>query len=688
MAGERTVKVRFDGDATGVKKAGEDGEKAVGKWSKSVDAASVAVGAAAARAGEALVGMLSDSVGQALEQSQIKAQLAASLNSSAPVAQQAGEAAGDLFSRGVVGSFDEAAAAVRATLQNNLVPANAGKKELDAVAARVSNLATLMGEDATSVGRAISQMVRTGIADSSEQAFDILARGTQLGINKSEDLLDTFNEYGTQFRKLGIDGPQALGLLNQAIKGGARDADLAADAIKEFSIRAVDGSTTTAQGFKALGLNAGQMSAAIAAGGDKANAAFDTTIDKLSAIQDPLKRSQIATKLFGTQAEDLGDALFKLDPSTAAKGLDGLAGSADKAGKTMEQSAGARVQAFQRMLQEKLVNTLGEVVGWMDRNQELVKTLATVLGPIAGIITAIVVAVKIWTVAQAALDVVLNANPIGLIVAGVALLVAGIVLIATKTKFFQTIWGATWGFIKDVAAAVGNWFMNTLWPLIKAVFDFIVAYVKFVLSVWKAVFNAIVTVIKFFYNSWLTYVNLIVTVIKKINAAVTAVYNYVVDKFNSVVRFIAGVGSRIAAGAKGMWDGIKNSFKSAINWIIDKWNNLSFSLPTVNTPFGSIGGFTLNTPNIGRLASGGWAQGGRTYLTGENGPELITMGRGSSAYVNSADNTAAMTGNAVPVVHVYIGDRELTDMIDVQVESSDRQKRRRASSRVAGGVSA
>lgn len=684
MAGERTVKIRFVGDSRGVEQAADRGGAAVTKWGGAVEKANGVAAKAAAIGGAAVAAALGAAVATGLEQSQIKAKLAAQLGATGPAAKVAGDAAGDLYARGVVGSMEEAAAAVKTVFQNGLVPKDAGKAEIDAVAARVSSLAVTLDEDASAVGRAVSQMVKTGIADSSEEAFDLLAKGTQLGINKSEDLLDTFNEYGTQFRKLGIDGPQSLGLLNQAIQAGARDSDVAADALKEFTLRAVDvANPETISGFKAIGLNAADMGAAIAAGGDRANVALDKTLDGIRAIKDPVERAKVATQLFGTQAEDLGDALFAMDPSSAAKGIGEIGGAAAQAGKTLEESAGAQVAAFTRQLQEGLVNALASVIGWVQRNEAVVKTLAAVLIPIAGIIGTIVAATKVYTAVQTALNVVMAANPIGLVVLAIAALIAIVVLIATKTKFFQTIWAAVWPKIRAAAEAVGNWFTRTLWPSLKKAFDQLVAVLKFLFSTWKTYFNFILGLGRSLVSGYVSYVTSVVNVLRRIISAVIDVYNAVTSWFGKVIGYVRGLPGKIRSATSGMWNGIKDSFRSAINYVVDRWNSLSFTLPSVNTPFGKIGGTTISTPDLPRLATGGWMQPGRTYLTGENGPELLTSER--RAYVNDAGSTAGMLGGGgAPTVQVFIGERELTDIVDVRVTQNNRQLRRAAGARLAG----
>lgn len=62
-----------------------------------------------------------------------------------------------------------------------------------------------------------------------------------------------------------------------------------------------------------------------------------------------------------------------------------------------------------------------------------------------------------WTGVQWLLNAALTANPIGLVIVAIAALVAIIVLIATKTTWFQTAWKFAWNGIKTAAVAVWDW---------------------------------------------------------------------------------------------------------------------------------------------------------------------------------------------------------------------------------------
>lgn len=97
--------------------------------------------------------------------------------------------------------------------------------------------------------------------------------------------------------------------------------------------------------------------------------------------------------------------------------------------------------------------------------------------------------------------------------------------------------------------------------------------------------------------------------------------------WDDIVGFVKKMPGRIASAAHGMWDGIKDAFRSAINFIIRGWNGLQFKLPSIDTHIpgiGKIGGFTLGTPNIPLLAAGGVVKarpGGTMVIAGEGGDD-------------------------------------------------------------------
>lgn len=262
-----------------------------------------------------------------------------------------GRAAAEAYAGNFGESLDANFQTARQAIQTGLLDPNKTQAEAQRVIQSLSGIADVMEEDVAPVSRATAQLLRTGLAKSADEAFDIIVKGQQAGLNASEDWLDTINEYSTQWRKLGLEGDQVLGLLSQGVRAGARDTDVAADALKEFSIRAIDGSTTTKAGFDAIGLSASDMSAKIAAGGPQAAEALDLTLDKLRAIEDPTARAAAAVQLFGTQAEDMGDALYAMDLSTAVDQLGQVEGAAKRAIDTLGDNSAGQIESAKRNIE-------------------------------------------------------------------------------------------------------------------------------------------------------------------------------------------------------------------------------------------------------------------------------------------------------------------------------------------------
>jgi hypothetical protein len=374
-----------------------------------MEKASMAVGVAS---GVALTAGLTEAINLSGSRGKIQAQLGVTADES----KRIGGVAGKLFSNAYGGSMDEVNTAITSVIQNMDGMRGASSAALEQTTAKAITTAQVLGDDVGKTTEAVAQIMRTGLAKNSSEAFDILTRGAQLGGNKAQDLLDTFTEYSTQFRNMGLSGNQAMGLINQGLAGGARNADLVADTIKEFSIEAVAGGARVKGGFQSLGLNADQMVAKFAKGGPTAAKAFDTVLDKLRGIEDPAKRNAVAIELFGTKAEDMGAALFKLDPSKAVNSLGQVAGAADKAGKAMGETAQSRLTTFTRTIQTNVVNALDGLVSKFNALSPETQAMIAKFGAIAAV--AAPAAFALYKIGSAAVATVKGVISFGSAVAG------------------------------------------------------------------------------------------------------------------------------------------------------------------------------------------------------------------------------------------------------------------------------
>lgn len=211
-----------------------------------------------------------------------------------------GQIAQDIYKTGKGESFQEIADALVNIRQSSKLAGD----ELKTAANAALLLKDSFGMETAETTRAATALMKNfGI--SAEEAYGLIAYGAQNGANRNGDLADILNEYSVHYKALGLNANQFVDTLVKGADAGSFSIDKIGDAIKEFNIRSKDASDSSAEAFKALGLNANNMFAQFAAGGNTAEAAFFQTVQALNAIEDPVKKNTIGVALFGTMFEDL-----------------------------------------------------------------------------------------------------------------------------------------------------------------------------------------------------------------------------------------------------------------------------------------------------------------------------------------------------------------------------------------------
>lgn len=355
-----------DSALEGVKgKAGEAGEDSGEEFGASIIAALATIPIAGAvigigaAAGKALIAGFNDGLQIEVGFDRLEALTGVSPADALRLGRAAGEAYANVFGESIESNMDT----TRLALQFRIIDPAATTRDAQLVIQGLSGIADVLGEEVQPVAAATAAMLSSGVVKSSQEAFDVIATGARNGVNRAEDLLDTFTEYPALFARLGLSGPEALGLISQGLKAGARNSDLAADALKEFQIRATDASVASAEGFKALGFDAEEMTAKIARGGVEARDGLQEVLQKLRETEDPVVRNAAAVALFGTQAEDLGSALFAMDLSTAVDQLNGVTGSAQKMFDTLAGNDATKIEQAQRNIEVAADGIKGALAG-------------------------------------------------------------------------------------------------------------------------------------------------------------------------------------------------------------------------------------------------------------------------------------------------------------------------------------
>lgn len=227
-------------------------------------------------------------------------QIGAATGTTGKELEQLGQIAQNVYSHNFGDSLEDVADGISVVRQNTQLMG----EELQAATEAGFALRDTFGYELSESARTASALMKNFGIDANK-AYNIIATGAQKGADQNGDLLDTLNEYSTQYAALGLSADQFVNGLIAGAEAGVFSIDKVGDAVKEFNIRAKDGSKSTTSAFATLGLKASTTMQAFAKGGDTAQKAFFEVVKALEAMKDPVEKNQTAVALFGTQYEDL-----------------------------------------------------------------------------------------------------------------------------------------------------------------------------------------------------------------------------------------------------------------------------------------------------------------------------------------------------------------------------------------------
>lgn len=282
------------------------------------------------------------------------------LGVTAEEAEKLKQVAKNLYNDGFGESLGECVNDLVLLQQNIKETSNMTDEQKGKLLEQISTVKTLFGVESEELTRTLNNMLKNGVIDNIQEGLDLITVGFQNGLNSGGDLLDVLYEYSPQFKKLGLDGQDALEMIKSGLDAGGYNADKMADALKELSIRVIDGSNTTKEGFELIGLNADEMAKKFAQGGDVAKEALNQTIEGLKNMKDPIKQDLAGVDLFGTMWEDSSKQAI-LAMGNIGAGLGDIIGATQKAGEEVNNSIGKKFTASIRKLKDSLL-PLGEAL--------------------------------------------------------------------------------------------------------------------------------------------------------------------------------------------------------------------------------------------------------------------------------------------------------------------------------------
>ena len=241
---------------------------------------------------------------------------------------------------------------------------------------------------------------------------------------------------------------------------------------------------------------------------------------------------------------------------------------------------------------------------------------------------------KIVAISQKALNAVMKANPIGLVVTAIMALIAAFVHLWDNSEAFRKFWINLWETIKAAAKAVVDWFVVAF----EAVADFFRKFGENVKKIFRGAWNGVKAawsgVTNFFGNVW-----------SGIEKAFSKTVSWFKDIFSKAWQGIKNVFAPVGDFFGGIWDTIKEkfstigtkvaeaiggAFKSAINAVIATVegainlipNAINGAIHLINKlPGVEIG--KIPTVSLPRLARGGVLKKGQVGLLEGDGAEAV-----------------------------------------------------------------
>ena len=511
-------------------------------------------------------------------------------------------------------------------------------------------------EESTRAAAAITK----NFGGSAKEAFSLIAAGAQNGLDYSGELIDTINEYSSQFSKLGFTADGMFQLLQSGADSTAWNLDKVGDAIKEFSIRAMDGSDTTVQAFQDLGYNANAMMETFAGGGEDANKAFFDVLNTLMDMDDQVKRDALGVALFGTMWEDLGAEAMQAmaDASTAAydtqgaleqinsvryndleSAMQGVKRQAEgilwTIGEQLEPyildglnflsatvipNVQTAVEKLGGYVQSNVIPTIKTAAQWIGENKDMLLTLAGAIttavgafmalrtagqaaGAIKGIGTVLGTAVKQGGLLKTVVG--LLGGQFTVIIAIIAAVAGAFVILWNRSEQFRNAVMGMLGRVQPLLQALGN-FASMIWSNLAPALQFVAELIL------NGLQNAFVT---------------IAPIVENIMGVLTGLIEFLTGVFSGNWEMAwQGICDIVSNLVQGLVQIVKlpiNAIIGAVNSVIGAINNCGFTIPDWVPVLGGKS-FSINLPTIPMLAAGGIATAPTLAMIGEGGePEAV-----------------------------------------------------------------
>jgi TP901 family phage tail tape measure protein len=509
--------------------------------------------------------------------------------------------------------------------------------ELEKATQQFLKFADITGTDATNAVQIVSKAIEGAGLDSKEYTvlLDQLAVAAQASGVSVDTLADGITKNGATMRSLGFDTSETIAIIAQMEKAGVNTETAFAGMKKAAAEWAKDGKDPREE--------------------------FQKTIDLISNASSDTKAAEIALENFGNKAgNELADAIRtgRFEYSEFVKTVTGSSGTVNKtyeetqseldkaklATQNLKVSAADMIDKvvtkyspqIQKALEkiqniiDKLFPAIEKAFTWISKNGGTVASVIIGIGTAIGVFVAATTGVTALKTAFTGLWAVMSANPVGLVVAAIAGLVAAIVTLWNTNEDFRNWVIGAWETIKSAVetaiTAVAEFFQSA-WDGVELVKEEFATAWENIKSVWSAAGD-------FFAGVWTTIKGKFTSVGTWFKTTFTTAWTNIKNVFSTVGEFFGGIWDTIKSkftniGTK-VGQAIGGAFKSAINSVLETVENAINAVPdAINGALDVINQIPgVDIPSMGyvelpRLAKGGIVDKSMLANIGEAGKEAV-----------------------------------------------------------------
>lgn len=388
----------------------------------------------------------------------------------------------NVYGSGVGDSMDSVASAVL-MVKKNL--GDLSETDITNITQQAITLDEVYGIDMNETLRGVNALMQQyGLT--AQEAMDYIVKGTQNGLDKTNELGDNLAEYSGKFSQAGYSASEYFQLLDNGLKNGAYNLDKVNDAINEVTTRLADG--TIGDSIGSFSTKTQELFTSWQNGGATQKDVIDSIVADIANCENQQEALNMAALAFGTMAED-GNLKFITSLTSVGSAYDSVTGSAEgmfDATTTPMQQMESNTRKLQQSLvplgekMAELANTIlppltaviSKIGEWFGKLPGPVQNFTIILGALMAVFVALVPVIAALAVSVGALNVSLW--PILAIIAAVAAAIAVIIAVfqnwGTITEWFGNLWTTICTGIGTAIESLKTWFMG-LWTHIQTVWD-------------------------------------------------------------------------------------------------------------------------------------------------------------------------------------------------------------------------